>query len=147
MKEAELDIIEAKCYLHNDDFLRILARSVYQPTPQRLWTRAERYQKQPDSVVFAAIYQEHICGIIVADIVSLHSIIILDIAVSEALEHQGIGKAMIFHLIEEYRPAEICAQTDDDAVGFYRHLGFEINMAEEKYKGVTRYTCIYTCNY
>ena len=65
----------------------------------------------------------------------IHSIIIFDITnLPKHSTAKEIGKAMIFHLIEEYRPAEICAQTDDDAVGFYRHLGFEINMAEEKYK-------------
>jgi ribosomal protein S18 acetylase RimI-like enzyme len=147
MRKLEIDIIEAKCYLYNDEFLRILARSMYQPTPQRLQMRANRYHNKPDSAVFAAICQEHICGIIVADIVSLHSITILDVAVAETMEHRGIGKAMILHLIDEYHPVEIYAQTDEAAVGFYRRIGFEVSQAEEKYKGVTRYNCIYPCNY
>lgn len=33
------------------------------------------------------------------DIVSLHSITILDVAVAETMEHRGIGKAMILHLM------------------------------------------------
>jgi ribosomal protein S18 acetylase RimI-like enzyme len=33
------------------------------------------------------------------------------------------------------------AETDDDAVGFYRRLGFSVKALPPKYPGVTRYGC------
>lgn len=35
----------------------------------------------------------------------------------------------------------LMAETDDDAIGFYRNTGFTIEELGEKYEGIRRYKC------
>ena len=46
------------------------------------------------------------------------------IATSEAAQGQGVGTQLVRALQRLYPGAVIFAQTDDDAIGFYRALGF-----------------------
>lgn len=48
---------------------------------------------------------------------------------------------MIDHLIQLENVTKIIAETDMDAVGFYRRYGFSIEALGEKYPGVERYKC------
>lgn len=41
------------------------------------------------------------------------------------------------------KPKRVIAETDDEAVDFYRNIGFEVHSLGEKYPGVERFRCIY----
>lgn len=44
--------------------------------------------------------------------------------------------------IQEKRESEtLCVETDQEAVGFYQSLGFNIKSLGEKYPGVERFWC------
>jgi len=77
-----------------------------------------------------------ICGFEVhADKVEIHLI-----AVAEKRQRQGIGAAMVRALQERYLlPLE--AETVEEAVGFYRKLGFVVTPFPNAEWGV-KYTCI-----
>jgi Acetyltransferase (GNAT) family. len=64
---------------------------------------------------------------------------ILNIAVAESIRHRGFGGKMITTLWKKYEMA-VEAETDDDAVDFYRKRGFTAT-ATQKY-GVRRWTCV-----
>jgi ribosomal protein S18 acetylase RimI-like enzyme len=49
---------------------------------------------------------------------------IMNIAVAENARKRGIGSAMVNALRDEFL-LPIHAETDDDAVGFYRNVGFD----------------------
>ena len=68
---------------------------------------------------------------------------IVGVAVSEEYRHQGIAKQMLRHAIAEEGLQAVFAQTDDDAVGFYRKCGFEVMKEDIEYPdGVrVRYNC------
>lgn len=66
---------------------------------------------------------------------------ILHIAVNEHKRNCGIGRRMIDELRVLENPTELTAETDRDAVGFYRRYGFEIQSLGEKYPGVERFHC------
>ena len=51
---------------------------------------------------------------------------IAGIAVDPAARGQGVGSHMIRQAVRRYRPRHVCAETDDDAVGFYRKNGFSV---------------------
>ena len=144
LKSENLEIIEAKEFLTDRSLQKVLAASVYNPTQARMDERAKRYSDSKFAV-FAAIYDQKICGVIIIEISRNNRLTILDFAVSEPLRGQGIGTALIRHLQLEYTPSEICAQTDDDAVGFYRKLGFVIEKEPELYTDTVRYHCAYFC--
>lgn len=69
---------------------------------------------------------------------------ILDIVVAPEHRGQGVGSFLINRIIANCSPKKILAETDDDAVGFYRKLGFNIIPFESKW-GITRYKMDLTC--
>lgn len=47
--------------------------------------------------------------------------------------------------VETFKPDTIIAETDDDAVGFYRKVGFSVLPLGDKYNtGINRYLCTLT---
>ena len=66
------------------------------------------------------------------------------IAVERRMRSAGYGRSLIQH-IREQRPAkELFAETDDDAVEFYRRLGFSISNAptDRRWPERQRYSCV-----
>ncbi|MBK3496411.1 GNAT family N-acetyltransferase [Viridibacillus sp. YIM B01967] len=63
------------------------------------------------------------------------------IAVSPEERGKGIGGKMIEFIIDKYSLTNITAETDKDAVEFYRNLGFKITSLGEKYPGIERFLC------
>lgn len=69
---------------------------------------------------------------------------ITHIAVTPDVRGQGRGREL-FHRLEALH-GEVrrwVAETDDDAVGFYRRIGFAVETLPPRYPGVTRYRCEY----
>lgn len=53
---------------------------------------------------------------------------------------------MIKFVCDKHLLCFIFAETDNDAVGFYRSYGFEVTSLGEKYPGVERFLCKYKIN-
>ena len=66
---------------------------------------------------------------------------ITHIAVANAYRRRGIASNMIAAVCEITGCTEISAETDTDAVGFYRSYGFEVRSLGEKYPNVERFEC------
>jgi len=67
--------------------------------------------------------------------------LIKHIAVSPAARGNGVGRNMIDFILKEYSLEMITAETDRDAVEFYRSYGFKVTSLGEKYPGVERFLC------
>lgn len=64
------------------------------------------------------------------------------VAVSPAARGQGLGRQLVEYLAGLHEtPRPIRLETDDDAVGFYRALGFKVQALPERWPGVRRYAC------
>lgn len=63
------------------------------------------------------------------------------IAVSPEARGQGIGGRMIEWIQAEHSPFVVVAETDQEAVEFYRKAGFTAVSLGEKYPGVERFWC------
>lgn len=77
------------------------------------------------------------------DIINSEEITILDIAVDKTQQRNGIGKKLINFVLDNYKRKILIAETDGDAVDFYRKCGFQVNSLGEKYPGIIRYDCKY----
>lgn len=55
----------------------------------------------------------------------------------------GYGRGILLELIDRIRPNRIIAETDDEAVDFYRNVGFTVSSLGEAYPGVERFKCEY----
>lgn len=135
-------IVEVKSILKNRKLLSVLAESVYNPTEERLISRADKYIINQKTAVYAYRVNNIYKGIIVIDVSNINVIEILDIAVAASSQKSGVGSSLINHCISKFHPNEIIAETDDDAVEFYKKFGFQILSLGDKYgAGIMRYQC------
>ena len=124
------------------DILKLLAPSVYNPTEERLLNRAKKYLEDENTNIYAYKDNGEYKGIVVFKIEN-KSAIILDIAVKPEYQGRGIGSKLIDYIFNSFNAQNITAETDDDAIGFYKKYGFELLKTEIKF-GTKRYTLI--CN-
>lgn len=89
-------------------------------------------------------YEE--AGVIVAFIglqrVSQEAGWIRGIAVDPDRQRKGIGRALVRALRTRTSGLTLHAETDHDALRFYRACGFEATSLGEKYPGVERFECV-----
>ncbi len=138
-----MTITDIKNRLHEPEILSVLALSQYRPTPEKLALRAAAYQADPDVFAFACFDQDKPIGTIVLKNRGGESFEILGIAVNPDNRKQGVASKLITYAAKSLHCTQITAETDDDAVGFYRSYGFKIISLGEKYPGTIRYLCIF----
>ncbi|MGE7881959.1 GNAT family N-acetyltransferase [Bacillus sp. NPDC094077] len=66
---------------------------------------------------------------------------ICHIAVMPKYRHQGIALQMIKEVVRMHQLTYVEAETDGEAVEFYKKSGFEIKSLGEKYPGIERFHC------
>lgn len=58
------------------------------------------------------------------------------------MQINGVGGKLIDFCSEAFKVDSIIAETDDDAVGFYKKVGFSVKPLGDKYgAGINRYLC------
>lgn len=130
-------LMELREALAEPRWLRILAQSAYAPNPDALLERVGRYRLAPDVRAFGWEGR----GVIV--VTSGPRMVIRDIAVEPEARRAGVGRRMIEEAAEAVGAVEIVAETDDDAVGFYRRCGFTVEPLGDVYHSVLcRYRCV-----
>ncbi|REK68207.1 MAG: GNAT family N-acetyltransferase [Cohnella sp.] len=67
------------------------------------------------------------------------------IAVVPDKRGKGYGTAILLSLIGLKKPRILVAEIDEDAVDFYRSVGFTIESLGEKIPGIERFRCTYDC--
>jgi N-acetylglutamate synthase-like GNAT family acetyltransferase len=76
-----------------------------------------------------------------AEKLSSGTIGIRSIAVAPEWRNRGLGRTLIDALAKLAGAKRVVAETDDDAVGFYRRCGFAVEDAPPKF-GHARYMCV-----
>lgn len=133
-------ICDIKEIITEPDILKLLAPSVYNPTEERLLNRANKYKEDENVNIYACKEDGKYKGIVIFKIVN-NSATILDIAVKPDYQGRGIGSKLIDFIFNSFNAQNITAETDDDAIGFYKKYGFTV--ADTKVKFDTkRYTCV-----
>ena len=133
-------ICDIKEIITEPDILKLLAPSVYNPTEERLLNRAKKYQEDEETNVYVYKEDNEYKGIVVFEIVN-NSATILDIAVKSKHQGQGIGSKLIDFIFNSFNVDSIIAETDDDAIGFYKKYGFTVADTKVKFD-VKRYSII-----
>jgi ribosomal protein S18 acetylase RimI-like enzyme len=125
-----------------DDIIvrNILALSVFNPTPEVMNQKINRFKGHDSRFLYGWIENNEILGVCGFE-VHMNYVEILNIAVSEHIQRNGIGRKMIQGIWTKYK-IPIQAETDDDAVDFYRKRGFTATPIRKYY--VRRWTCILT---
>ena len=135
-----MNIIDIKSSICENRIYELLAPSVYNPTEERLLNRAKKYQEDENTNIYAYKADSKYEGIAVFK-VSDSSATILDIAVKPEHQGQGIGSKLIDFIFNSFKVDNITAETDGDAIGFYKKYGFTV--ADTKVEFDTkRYVCV-----
>lgn len=118
-------VADVKASLFNPEVLTLLKPSVFNPTPERLKDRAEKYSEDKNIFVYACKKDGIYVGIVVFG-TGNGTAEILDIAVKPEYRKHGIGKSLIDFIFTQFPIDTITAETDDEAVGFYKRCGFDV---------------------
>ena len=132
-------ICDIKEIITEPDILELLAPSVYNPTEERLLNRAKKYQEDENTNIYAYKADSKYEGIAVFK-VSDSSATILNIAVKPEHQGQGIGSKLIDFIFNSFKVDNITAETDGDAVDFYKKYGFTVTNTKLIH-GTERYVC------
>ena len=101
-----------------------------------------RYRDDPSASLLAARSGQDLVAV-VGFAVSLAQLTILHIATAPDVRRTGIATALLAELARQNsRGLPMSAETDSDAVGFYRANGFTITSLGEKYPGVERFQAV-----
>ena len=138
----EVLICSDKNWLFSDEAFSIYSACMYQPTYEEYREKVERFISDSSVKIFVSETRGKRVGIFVLE-QSAAVPEIIAIAVSNKRRRRGIGRRMIFQVMESERLDRITAQTDADAIGFYRKCGFTEERVIKKYPdGISvRYRC------
>jgi ribosomal protein S18 acetylase RimI-like enzyme len=128
---------------HNlENVKELLTMAVGNPTPEKMKQLLDDYYASDDRAIFVATQSGKIIGVIGIDCTDKPHGFITHIAVSPDMRKQGVGRHLINHTTAVLELSDIRAETDQDAVVFYRACGFETEEIESQYSGVRRFRCV-----
>ncbi|MFD2700037.1 GNAT family N-acetyltransferase [Paenibacillus shunpengii] len=70
-------------------------------------------------------------------------VMIKHLAVLPENREKGYGRGIISEMISSLQPETVMAETDEEAVDFYRNVGFVVYSLGEKYPGVEHFRCVF----
>ena len=135
------DIINNNC-----EFLDILKYSHYKPTKEKLNKIAQKYNEDKNIYCFGSFNDNKMIGFIIIKYIDEFKYEIIDIALNPEYRKLGIGSKMIDYVIENFAIKTLYAETDNDAVNFYKKYGFAINPIN-KFEETDRYKCTWSAKY
>ena len=109
--------------------------------PERLAATAVSFVTDPDKELYVSIEQGRVIGVMALECLATRMVTVRQIGVAPSRRRQGIGSGMVEHVAAVHASAALQAETDHDAVGFYRRLGFRVESLGEKYPGTERFRC------
>ena len=120
----------------------VYAPCMYEPTWEKFCGKAEKFFQNDHIVLLGAVEDNAVLGVIVLE---LHggAAEIIGIAVLASHRQRGIGRQMVQFTMGLPNIRQLYAETDDDAVAFYRSCGFRIDAHTETFPDgeVIRYQC------
>ena len=121
----------------------IYKHCMFMPTEEKFNNKVDLFLNDNSVKIFACFEQDKILGVIVVSFVEQRKIEIIGIAVDVSARGKAVGSYMINQVVNNCGLLSVYAETDNDAVGFYRNYGFSIVEFSETYDDeiVVRYKC------
>ncbi|QHT63212.1 GNAT family N-acetyltransferase [Paenibacillus lycopersici] len=119
----------------------LLGWSVF-PDPESLQRAVDLYANGKAHTLLGLESEGRIIGLIGYCRPNADTIEIAHIAVTPEERYKGYGRGLILELLAMENPAVLVAETDEEAVDFYRSSRFTVESLGEKY-GVERFKCTY----
>ena len=113
------------------------------PTEEKFNNKMNAFLLDNSVKILACFDQDEMVGVIVISFLEQDKIEILGIAVDLSVRSRGIGSYMINQVVNDYGLHFVYAETDSDAIAFYKNNGFSVTEFSKIYGGenVIRYKC------
>lgn len=144
MKELEVikfgkhNITKDKNLIHS--IKELLAFCIFSPTDVKLSNIIDYYASKPNLKLLLLKFGKVLVGIVGIKLMR-EKVIIKHIAISPYYRKQGFGRKVIKMLPLKYKVRIIEAETDAEAVEFYRKTGFSIQEVKVKPNSTPRFLC------
>lgn len=138
-----MNFINISGNLHDKRILDIISLSQYRPTEEKMNSLAHKYDTDADIFSFACNVNGIPCGVIILKHQINDEYEIMSIATKPSVRSKGVASKLIAFASKNLNCSIIKAETDDDAIGFYRKCGFQVVSLGEKYPGTVRYLCTF----
>ena len=121
----------------------IYKHCMFMPTEEKFKAKAEKFLNDDSIKLLACLNEEKVEGVIAISFLEQCKIEIIGIAVDLSARGKGVGFYMIKQALNDYGVISVYAETDKDAVGFYKKNGFIVTEFSEIYSDntVIRYRC------
>jgi 8-oxo-dGTP diphosphatase len=119
----------------------LLTMSAGHATPAKLDALAARYRAKDNSPLLGVDTGHGLAACIGLTLAPNGSAVVQHIAVAPAEQRQGLGRSLVEGVAALYELTGLSAETDRDAVDFYRHCGFDVASLGEVYPGTERFRC------
>ncbi|KOP68493.1 GNAT family N-acetyltransferase [Paenibacillus lautus] len=127
-------------YKDRKEIINLLAECMY-PDNKRVIQEYERYKNDKSRILLGRMENHELVGLIGIIYQTDYEIELKHIAIKSNNRRKGLGKKLIMEFMEENLIRRMEAETDKNAVNFYRKIGFNITSLGEKYPGVERFKC------
>jgi ribosomal protein S18 acetylase RimI-like enzyme len=138
-------VVDLVPQIRRPEVRELVSLSVGYPTPEKMDRVLRRYTDDPTRHLIGferAGSLDGLDGYVGFEIHGDGSGTIWNIAVQPIARRQGLGRAIVRWLIDVAGLTHLTAETDNNAVGFYRRLGFTItSLGDERYPGTERFHC------
>jgi ribosomal protein S18 acetylase RimI-like enzyme len=118
----------------------------YATATDRINKEYKAYIQEANRKLYAWQEDGKLVGCIGISFINTYECEIKHIAVLPEERGKHIGRQMIQFVLHHHALKRITAETDIEAVDFYRKFGFTIISLGEKYPGVERFQCVYEKN-
>lgn len=124
------------------EIMKIFGLSMFMPTAGRMKSAAEAIYSKQQGSFYLCKEDDRLIGIIGLRRTDNVQVEITHIAVAEDMQGKGVGTFMVDETFRLAGTETIVAETDDDAVGFYRKLGFKVQERHDEVLDQVRYWCV-----
>ena len=139
-----IKLIDKKESVRTQEAYTVYQQCMYKPDYELHKRKINNYFSDINTKIFISLYEEKIVGMLVLTLNGDNSAEIIGIAVHGSFQKRGIGSFMVRESAKKMNFHMILAETDDDAVGFYKNIGFDITKEVKHYDNgsVDRYHCL-----
>lgn len=144
--------IESIVYIENweqlltEEAFAMYRQCMYKPAYEDYRDKIFAFADDKNTKGLICLRENRIIGILILTLTGNKSAELAGIAVCSSCQKQGIGSSLIQEAANRMQLCEITAETDQEAVGFYRKLGFKTAREIKEYADgrAVRYHCTLT---
>jgi ribosomal protein S18 acetylase RimI-like enzyme len=139
---SAISLIDLRPRVDEPDLRQVLAHSVGFPTPEKMERVCAEYRTSIDRVLLGVEDEGgRLVGCIGLILGPEAAAVVKNIAVRPDRRGQGVGRALLSEVIARFGLTALVAETDANAVDFYRRCGFSVESLGQLYPGTERFRC------